>query len=206
MVLARLHEELLPTSPVVEFGPRFLRDFYYRFLPEGNCIFGVVAYVDDEPAGFIVATDDGATFAQAGIRRHWVSLVLVMIRSVLESPRRLISIGRAVHLLRSRRAEAADRSAEILSMGVLPTFLTPAFLRSSQLRISLDLIGSVMDVLSARGIGEVKVYVDSDNRAARLFYLSQGWQCTGDVTGWSVPVVEFVRRVGGSGADVSSHG
>ncbi|MFN8708806.1 MAG: hypothetical protein ACK50J_19165, partial [Planctomyces sp.] len=44
-VLAELHSRILPTSPLVRLGHRFMEKFYYNVLPEGGLIFGAIAYV-----------------------------------------------------------------------------------------------------------------------------------------------------------------
>jgi ribosomal protein S18 acetylase RimI-like enzyme len=198
-LLARLHQELLPTSPVIALGPRFLTDFYYELLPSDGLVFGAVAYVDGEPAGFIVATSDGLGFAGEGARRHWWSLGWTLAMSLAESPRRLVELWRAARLMRERpERKADDRVAEILSLGVLPKFRTLDFARTTGLRISLDLLNIVMASLRAQKATEVRAYVDADNRPAQMFYFAQGWKLTGEVPGWAVPVVEFVLHPGQS--------
>jgi ribosomal protein S18 acetylase RimI-like enzyme len=195
-LLAKMHRELLPTSPVIALGPRFLADFYYGLLPADELMFGAIAYVGEQPAGFIVATDDSTGFARAGALAHWWTLCRVLALSVIESPMRLFEMGRAVRLLRSRpRIDPTTKAAEILSLGVSPEFRTPAFVRSTGIRISLDLLQSVMDALRQKGAREVRAYVDADNRPAQLFYSTQGWELTGEAVGWAVPVVEFVFQV-----------
>ncbi|NJO12551.1 MAG: hypothetical protein HC872_02790 [Gammaproteobacteria bacterium] len=63
--LAYLHAQLLPHSPVALLGPDFMQKFYYSALPRLGLIFGAVAYVDEAPAGFIVATADSSGFMRA---------------------------------------------------------------------------------------------------------------------------------------------
>jgi ribosomal protein S18 acetylase RimI-like enzyme len=197
-----MHRQLLPTSPVIALGQRFLTDFYYRFLPAEGLVFGAVAYVNEQPVGFIVGTEDGTGFARAGALRHWAPLCGVLTLSLVESPGRVAEMGRAIRLIRSRpKTEGTAKVAEILSLGVSPEFRTPEYVRATGLRISLDLLDSVMNVLRARKARQVRAYVDVDNRAAQLFYSSQGWELTGNVAGWAVPVVEFVFQIGQSPVD-----
>ena len=86
-VLAELHAELLPTSPLVGMGTSFLRDFYYRVLPEEGLILGYVAYVGEFPAGFLVATRDANGFLMVAVRRRWRTLLAAMLRHPSDAPR-----------------------------------------------------------------------------------------------------------------------
>src|SRR5437868_15493364 len=67
--LARLHATLLPESPVSLLGRRFMENFYYRVLPREGLVFGAVAYVDRQPAGFVAAAHDRAGCLRSGLRR-----------------------------------------------------------------------------------------------------------------------------------------
>lgn len=192
--LRRLHAGLLPTSPVALLGPRFMERFYYRLLPRAGLISGAVAYVDGEPAGFIVATHDSAGFMRAGLRRHGLALLWVVSTSLLASPARLPAVLEAWRLMRSRPSPPGTATAgEILSLGVVPEYRGSRFLRASGIQIAIDLLERAVEDLRARGRRQIRAVVDRDNTAAKLFYHGRGWTLTRDsVEGWRTPSVEFL--------------
>lgn len=211
--LAFLHRALLPKSPLVRLGQRFLKRFYYRKLPAGGLIFGAVATVNDAPAGFIVATEDSLGFMNTAIRRYWPALICESALSVLTSREVLRALPETCGLLKARASENAEtkgvrsetsagrvpvsmpqRCGEILSFGVLPEFQTPAFLRDARVNIADDLLTIAMQRMDQAGILNVRAVVDADNRPAMFFYNCRGWVLK-KVTdsGWSRDVVEFLH-------------
>lgn len=194
--LARLHGELLAHSPVALLGPEFLQRYYYRTLPRLGLIVGQVAYVDDQPAGFIVGTHDSAGFMRAAIRRHFLRIGVVLTASVLRDPRRIAAIWEGLQIMRGLPPSAVGQApGEILSMGVLPEFRSREFCARTRLRIGQDLLAAVLDQLRARGVSEARAIVDADNLEARLFYSGQGWvPGLSRVPGWRKETVEFLWR------------
>ncbi len=108
--LARLHLALLPASPIALLGPRFMEDFYYRVLPREGLVFGAVAYVDQQPAGFIAATHDRAGFMRTAVKRRWPRLMWVIGGSVLTAPKSLGAVWQAWQVMSSRRPAAGAAS------------------------------------------------------------------------------------------------
>lgn len=195
--LAMLHAELLPTSPLAKLGPQFLERFYYTDLPREGYIFGAVAYVNDCPAGFVVATYDSNGFMKAALRHLWGRLVWEIGTTILFHPLIIRSIWEALSIMRSRKTEESDRpEGEILSMGVLPAYLDPRFVRKTGLRLSNDLFQEVMTQLQhAKKLVLIRAIVDADNFPAQMFYQGVDWKMErGHVPGWKIPSVEFVWR------------
>src|SRR5712691_3658318 len=126
--LARLHATLLPASPVSLLGRRFMENFYYRVLPREGLAFGAVAYVNEQPAGFVAATHDRNGFMRTAVRHYWPHLLWVIGVSVLTAPKSLGAIWQAWRVMSSRRrAEGGEPEGEILSLGVLPAYREPGF-------------------------------------------------------------------------------
>lgn len=198
--LARLHGELLAHSPVALLGPDFMKRFYYRQLPRLGLIFGLVAYVDDQPAGFIVATDDSSGFMQRAVRTKFFSIAGTMAWSVLRNPSRLGAIWEAIQIMRGLPPGQANRMVgELLSFGVLPAFRSREFMSASRLRISQDLLNAAVEQMTSRGVNTARVIVDADNLEARLFYLGNGWEPGLDaVPGWRKKTVEFIWHASGT--------
>jgi ribosomal protein S18 acetylase RimI-like enzyme len=168
--------------------------FYYRVLPRLGLICGHVAYVDERPAGFIVATHDSSGFMQAALRRRFLHVAWVLAWSVLRDPSRLGAIMEAVRIMRGLPPPVPGQSGgEILSFGVLPEFRARDFVMRTRLRISQDLLNAAIEQLSRGGTERVRVIVDADNLEARLFYLGNGWRPGMDVVpGWRKVTVEFL--------------
>lgn len=195
--LAQLHRELLPTSPVALLGDRFMKRFYYMVLPRENLICGAVAYVDNQPAGFIVATHDSNGFMRKALRRYWLYLIWVIGTSVLLEPKRLGAVWEAFQIMKHRTpAQRGEEEGEILSFGVLPPYLSPRFIRQSGLQLSTDLLKNAIAQLSKWNVPAIRAVVDADNTPAKLFYHGLGWSLDRSrVPGWRTPSVEFLWRL-----------
>ena len=194
--LAHLHSTLLPTSRLTLLGRRFLERFYYRILPLEGLIFGAVAYVDDCPAGFVVATHDAAGSLRAVLRRRWPALMWVMGTSVFVEPRRIAAIWRVGCMMAQQGfATSSDADGEILSFGVLAAYRDPRFVRQSGLRIATDLLDGAITQLRMRGTRSIRALVETDNTPAKLFYIGLGWtlERTG-ISRYGLSSVEFVCR------------
>jgi ribosomal protein S18 acetylase RimI-like enzyme len=195
--LARLHAALLPTSSISLLGPHFMERFYYKLLPREGLLFGAVAYIDDQPVGFVAATHDADGFMRIACRRRWPYLVWVVGTSILIAPRSIRAVWQACRVMMSR-APAADArpDGEILSLGVLPAYREPRFIRQSGLRISTDLLDTAVSELCARGVRAIRATVNADNTPAKLFYIGLGWTLgRTNVPGWQAATVEFVQHV-----------
>jgi hypothetical protein len=192
-VLAELHTELLPASPVVEMGPHFLRDFYYGVLPEEGLVLGYLAYVDDVPVGFQATTRDAYGFLSAGVRRRWRSLVPLLVRHP-PAPR---AVRRAIEVGGDRHRRRHQQASELLSMGVRPTRPPGATTGVSRRQVALTLIEAASQHLSRPLI----TLVDETNVPSRRLFDDMGWTVIDRHTvGWRVP--QLVYRWDGEGISV----
>jgi hypothetical protein len=192
-VLAELHTELLPTSPAVQMGQHFLRDFYYGVLPEEGLVLGYLAYLDDAPVGFLATTRDANGFLSAGMRRRWRSLAALLARHP-PSPRAVL---RAMEVGRDRRRHRHQQASEFLSLGVRPTRRPgePAGLSRRQVAQMM------MSAVSPHLPRPLTALVDETNASARRMYEDMGWVVSGRLTaGW--PVTQLVYRWDGDGISV----
>lgn len=201
-VVSDMHLTLLPTSPAVLLGKRFLRDFYYTLLPAHGLIHVMVAYVDDKPAGFIAVTPDPNGFMGVALRRWWYRIGWMLFLSVVAQPfTRIPALWEAFRIMTTRKdGEPDPYTAEFLSLGVLPEFTNPKFVMESGLRIARELITQGVRVLTDTGAKRVTAVVDADNLPARMMYYGLGWTLSRDsVPGWRAPSVEFawdIKEVG----------
>ena len=168
---ARLHAELLPTSPVVRLGPVFMRRFYYRKLVDDGLVGCSLYYADGIAAGFIAYTASSSGFMSEGLRRHWLYLSAVLGLSVLQDPRRIGGIVWTVnHMRKQRGPQRPSPPGELLSFGVLREFRTPQYVRSTGRRISMSLYDSAIAYFRERGVPAFRAVVETSNREALLFY------------------------------------
>ena len=197
--LRTLHFSLLPHSPVVLLGPRFVEHFYYPKLVEMGLLFGAIAYWDDRPVGFIAVTQDASGFMGRAIKRHPIKLAWTMLVSVLADPRRLAALYEALQIMRNREpAETSEPVAELLSFGVIEEFRSAGFARKTGVKVGRDLFGKAIEQLRERGVATVAALVDQDNKEVCLMYRAMGWTVHDpDVKGWKTPQIEFRTRLRG---------
>lgn len=200
-VLARLHSELLPHSPLTKLGREFMERFYYAVLPRDGVIFGAIAYVGEDPAGFVVATHDSAGFMKETLRRHWTKIPTALLSSLFAAPSRVLSVWEALQIMRSRGdAKSSERASEILSIGILPEFRQSS--AHPKVQLATELLSTAVSRLLENGAPLIRAIVDEDNAPAHSFYSARGWTMESTkVPGWPVPSVEFVFRPKLTGPD-----
>ena len=197
--LGRLHIALLPSSPVVLLGERFIESFYYPTLMKMDLLFGAIAYVDDKPVGFISATDDASGFMGRAIVRYPLKLAWTLFVSVLLDPARISALYEAWQIMRGRKGqeETDERIAELLSFGVLPEYRSIDFVRSTGIKVGQDLFDFAIEQLKDRSVNTVAALVDQDNLEVAMTYRARGWHVHDpDVSGWKVPQIEFRTELG----------
>ena len=198
---ARLHRELLPTSPLSGLGEPFLARYYYRRLPESGLLNLGIAHVDGEPAGFIAVTKDARGFQRKATRVRPILLALHLFLAVLRRPASVRELLRGITTARgTEHGLTAPGDGEILSFGVRQKYRG---LRFSQLRpgagppgqtVAGVLLAGALERLQREGAQRVRAVIDEDNTPARIMYASLGWYSEGNrVSGWDVPCVEYFR-------------
>jgi len=196
LAIAKMQSELLPHSPLVLLGMDFMSKFYYAQLPKLDLINGFVCYIDNEAAGFIVATNDPSGFMSKAIRKNWYKLIIVLLVSILKEPSRLKPLREAWQIM-SHLPETAKKSntGELLSLGVLEKYRTNKFQKLISQNLSKELVLKAEALLEQQDCSEVRVVVDDDNTVAKFFYHSLGWRLGEKVTGWKVPTIEFIHTI-----------
>lgn len=171
---ARLHLLLFQNmGPMAQLGELFLRRFCYSLLLDDGLMRAALCEVDGRPAGLIAYTDRSITFHRAALRRHWLRVVWLVVLSVLREPRVLWRLVKAARLMASRRGEVRlgeDPMAEVLALGVLPAFRSPDFTRRTNLRVADVLLAHAANYFRRRGLEQIRMIVDADNRAVQLLY------------------------------------
>ena len=189
--IAYLHRTLLPTSPASKLGLDFLASFYYSTLVKDGHIFGCVAYVDGKPSGLWVGTKDSNGFMQTAIRRHFIRLIMVLVWSILKSPRRIVGIFEAWQLLRARE-DSDELIGETLTIATMSAFRSRAFKAATGVFISQDLAYTGQVEFCRRAVPIVAMFVDQDNVRSQQFNEERGWKRTeSSADGWKTPSFEY---------------
>lgn len=176
-IIAALHMELLPFGPMAQFGERFIREICYAAPMHDGVEHLALIEIEGQPAGFIAYTDRAQIFHSSVFRKHFIQVGWIVGVSLLQQPRRLLRLPRALRVVLSRD-ELPDTSknteAEVTAFGVRPEFLTPAFVRRTGLRVASLLMDHAFDHFRSVGLSSVRMVVDADNRHALLFYHALG--------------------------------
>lgn len=179
--ITELHMELLGFGPMARFGDRFIRETIYASALKDNLMEIAVAEVDGHSAGFIAYTNAAHTFHRSLIRRHFLGSAWALITSLLSRPSRLVHLPRAFKVVFSRNElpdNIEDVQAEVVCFGVRPQYLTPAFVRQTNLRIGNLLLQHAFDYFRRNGFNNALMIVDADNPRPLLFYQSLGAKLT----------------------------
>ena len=175
--VARLHLELLPQGPMANLGEIFLSRFCYTHLIKDGLIRAALLEIDGIPAGFIAYTDRSITFHRKAVKERYWLIVYLTLLSVIRKPQVILRLPRAMRLMLRRRCEIRiqeDPLAEIVAIGVRRKYTQPSFVRSSGIRVPQELIRHASSYFRQVGLDKVRMLVDEDNRAAKLFYHSLG--------------------------------
>ncbi len=206
-LVSQLHAQLLPDSPVALLGRRFMEEVYYLLLPAAGLVTGAVAFLGDDPAGFVVETDDADGFMDSALRRWRWRIARVVCLSIGASPARLRALLDARRIMSGRENRGGTPEGEILSLGVLPQFRTTRLPAPDGPRLSEALVAGSIERLAHRKVPRVRAVVDGSNLATQLFYRSQGWQLEPTTKpGWRAPTVDFVLELQGSRAPLTTPG
>jgi len=175
--VVKLHMRLLHFGPFAQFGELFLRRFCYTMLLANGLMRAALCEVDGRPAGFVAYTDRSITFHRSALRKHWLRAGVLVAASVLRNPRLLRPLLRVLRVMISRREEvslAEDPLGELIAIGVLPHYCSPAFVRRSNRRIAEELVLYCAARLRRAGVEKMRMIVDDDNKAPLLLYHQLG--------------------------------
>ncbi len=171
--IAEMHMELLDFGPMAGLGRRFIRDACYAMHMRDGLLHVTMCEVDGQPAGFVAFTDRSLSFHRQSLASHWLRTAWILLLCVLEDPRRLRALIRAVRVVFSRRGEkrlGQDPMGEVVCVAARPAYLTAKFTRQTGLRLSEELITHAARRLRDMGVREMRMLVDADNRAVLMLY------------------------------------
>ncbi|HEY7503906.1 MAG TPA: hypothetical protein VH700_07365 [Gemmatimonadales bacterium] len=170
---ARLHRELFADIGLIaQLGEHLLEHFAYTVLIRDGLMKATVFEVNGEPAGLAAYTTDSKA-AHSAVLRYPGLLLRETLISVARDPRILAGVPGAMRLLLHRKHERVEGNvpvAEMLALGVLPQFRSPAFIRDSGLRIADLLLNHALAEFKRAGFREARGVVLADNLPALMFF------------------------------------
>ena len=176
--VATLYEEHLGDSPVVLLGPRFLREFYFSRLVKDELMDALVCRVDGKVVAFLSWTSRPEDFIGTGIRRHFVALSWIMLKSVVARPSSLKGIVSAVRIVTKRSGDQPSShdnagAIEALSLVVPPKF-SKLVLPGGTSRLTVRLVQALGDHARKQGVTKVLYVVQPRNMASSIFFSGMG--------------------------------
>ena len=176
--VAEMHIRLLGFGPMAGLGRRFIKDACYANNMRDGQLNVAIYDIDDNHAGFVAYTDKSASFHRSSLSKHWLRTAGTLMLSLLEDPRRLAALWRALAVVGSRRAEldvlGDDAVGEVVCIAVEPEYLKNEFKLASGLRASGELVIYAARKLKESGIEQMRMLVDADNKAVLFLYRSLG--------------------------------
>ena len=191
--LAKLHQTLLPDSPIARLGTRFGSSIYYDALPADGLVFGTYALVGATPVGLAIGTDDPGGFMSKGLRANLGRMML--LAPTLIRPRALGALAEAIRIRSSQRSPDDHQLAtgQVLTIGVLRPHRGD---RVGDQRIGDALLDALVGQLAERGVERACLLVDEQNEVAQRFYARNGWHLAGEpVTSWRTPQLRMERAI-----------
>lgn len=180
-IITALHIERLSFGPMAQFGDKFIREICYAAPLRDGLVHLAIAEVDGQPAGFVGYADDGELFHSSLIRHYFLKAGWLAGLSLLQQPRRLLRLPRALRVVRSRTEmpkEFSSVQAELIVIGARADFLKPAFVQRTGLRVSYLMLEHAFDHFRQRGVKRIRLVTDADNRPVLFLYQSLGARFT----------------------------
>jgi ribosomal protein S18 acetylase RimI-like enzyme len=181
-LISRMHLELLHWGPMAQLGRIFLEKFCYTVLMQDDLMKVELYEVEGKPAGFIAYTQYSFTFHRSAIKKHFFYVTYIVLISILRNPLIILDVLKAMRVMFQRRGEISigqDPVAEILAIGVYPEYRTPKFIKNTGLRISHEMFQKAVTYFKQAGLHNMRLAVDSFNKATLLFYHSLGGRTEG---------------------------
>lgn len=176
--VADLHIELLGFGPMAGLGRRFIKDACYANNMRDGQLKVAIYEIDGVTGGFVAYTDRSISFHRTSLKKHWFRTAITLLVSLVEDPRRIAALVRALAVLRSRRGEhqvvGQDPMGEVVCVAVQPAFLGAEYKLDNGLRPGASLIAYAANRLKKEGVDEMRMLVDADNKAVLFLYRTLG--------------------------------
>ena len=167
--VVQIHYDILPDSIFSRLGKPFLR-FFYKSIINDRDIFCQIYPFDNKVVGFLLYSSNTGNSFRRYIREHFFSILLTIVKTVINNPNSIKSITQAIrYLVNSQNAIPPHASGEIISFGVPPEFRVHAeknkvgeielteFYKKHEIPVARMLFFSVMKHLNKLGINELRI-------------------------------------------------
>lgn len=161
--VCRIHMEALPQSFLPMLGKHFLSVVYGTIL-ECDLGFGFVYILDDEVAGFVLATQNSDKLFEKVIRKKWMILLKSVSINIMKKPLIIFKLAETALY----PGKTSDISAELLVIAVDEKYRGK--------KVGKSLIKNLDVEFADEMIYKYKVSVYSDNNKANNFYRSTGFE------------------------------
>ena len=180
--VVRLHMELLDFGPMAGLGERFIREVGYKLHMKDGLMKAALCLVGEQPAGFVVYTSRSISFHRQSLSAHLLRVLWVLTLSLVEDPRRIVKLLRAVRVIASRRREnrrGSDPMGEVIAIAVRREYLSKQYVDENGRRPSVSLVAYAQKELLEMGVDEMRMLVDADNKSALFLYHGLGARLEG---------------------------
>jgi ribosomal protein S18 acetylase RimI-like enzyme len=171
--VARLHMQLLGFGPMSGLGERFVREIGYAAPLQDGLLKAALCEADADPAGFIAYTTQSSTFQHQTLRTHWARASWIVTSSLLENPRRVKALFRAIRVALARR-DGPDLphgpQGEIAALAVRPEYNSVEFFRRFRVRVGDELFKYVAASLQREGVRRLRGFLDASNKPVQFMY------------------------------------
>ncbi len=173
--VAKIHQEVLPESPLVKLGYHFLKDIYYPCLLQQEGVFCFVYPFQEELTGFICGAYNTDTFSRQMLNSRLLKFSLIILQTLLRHPTSLSVLIELIQLQwGASPKEIRKIPAQLLSFGICPQFRgNSEFSKQHKIKISDNLFQVFLEELHSRGISTFKVITHADS-TANFFYKNRG--------------------------------
>jgi len=169
---AHLHATLLPESPIACLGHSFMTLFYYSKLVKDGLVQGYLYSYQNKYVGFAVCTTKPFSFIQAGKKKHFIYLLMVLLLSFIKKPTRLftmIKIAKGKQISTPKLIHAEKPIGQFLSFGVLSEYRQVKD-EDSQQSVSVALMTTIVEYFRERGFASFFLHVVKQRLSAVDFY------------------------------------
>lgn len=161
-----IHLLAFPGFFLTELGRGFLKTYYRSLMANTRGIALVCKDDRDIVLGFATAVVDPSSFYSELLRNKWLSFGSKAAPAVLRKPRIAFRLARA--FTKSSEAISDERTAELTSLGVVPT--------AKNKGIGRRLTGGIIEAAQRMGCKEIVAYTDAiNNDKANSFYQALGF-------------------------------
>ena len=176
--VADLHIELLSFGPMAGLGRQFIKDACYANNMSDGLLKVAVYEIDEVAVGFVAYTDRAISFQKTSLSKHWASTTVTLAHSLIEKPKRILALARALGSLQWRRGGASivgeDPIGEVVCIAVQPAYAKPEYRLDNGARPAESLISFSAETLAGLGVGEMRMLVEAHNKAPLFLYRGLG--------------------------------